>query len=83
MSMSMNVHTSVAKRFEPTIDVYEEGRGCCLNIYLSDPSNRGYMVYIHADSNKALNEFILQFKEAASKLQLIEVKEKEEKDERE
>ncbi len=80
MSMSMNIHTSRGGSFEPCIDANGIQEGCCLNIYLSDPPSNGFMFHIHARSNKCLNEFILKFKEAASNLQVIEEKGKEEKD---
>lgn len=76
MSISMNLHP-INERFVPTIDADGEGEGCCLNICLHDPNN-SHMFHAHAGSNKALNEFILRFKEAANNLQLIEEKGKEE-----
>ncbi len=80
MSMSMNIHASRGESFEPTINVDGEGQGCCLNICLNDPPCNVFTFHIHAHSNKSLNDFISKFKEAASNLQVIEEKGKEEKD---
>ncbi len=80
MSLSMNIHPSRGESFEPTINVYGFNQGCCLNIFLSDFPGNDFSFHIHAHSNESLNEFILKFKEAASNLQVIEEKEKEEKD---